>query len=673
MYKLQDSVNEEQISLYYTFKVVNGQSDPILLDITIPKKYEGKIINEDGTSINDGWLSVSSKSSTSYSHYNAQVKNGGFSINLPDGSYEVNSYSNSVNQEQFTLSYAFSVKDGVTSPNPLSITIKNKNVFGTVRHEDGTPAGNESIYIRNTVINSTYTYNNVQVKNGQFSLYLPDGKYEVFNHYNYDAQESTQLSYTFTVADGKTNPNPLSIIIKTKNVIGTVAYEDGASAGNGSVSIRSTVTNSTYSYYNASVKNSQFSLYLPDGKYVVDYYYNSDAQESTQLSYTFTVVDGKPTPNPLSIKLKKKNVIGTMAYEDGTSVGNGSISIRTTVTNSTYSYFYPQVKNGQFSLYLPDGKYVVDYYYNSDAQESTQLSYAFTIVDGKPTPNPLSIKLKKKNVIGTMAYEDGTSAGNGSISIRTTVTNSTYSYFYPQVKNGQFSLYLPDGKYVVDYYYNSDAQESTQLSYTFTVVDGKPTPNPLSIKLKKKNVIGTMAYEDGTSVGNGSISIRTTVTNSTYSYFYPQVKNGQFSLYLPDGKYVVDYYYNSDAQESTQLSYAFTVVDGKPTPNPLSIKLKNKNVIGTVAYEDGTSAGNGSISIRTTVTNSTYSYYNASVKNGQFSLYLPDGKYEVYGYNNYDAQESTQLSYTFTVVDGKPTPNPLSIKLKNKNVIGTVA
>ncbi|NJJ41581.1 hypothetical protein, partial [Paenibacillus apii] len=270
--------------------------------------------------------------------------------------------------------------------------------------------------------------------------------------------------------------------------------------------------------------------------------------------------------------------------------------------------------------------------------------------------------------IGTVAYENGTSAGNGSVSIRTTVTNSTYSYYNASVKNGQFSLYLPDGKYEVYNYNSYDGQESAQLSYVFTVIDGKPTPNPLSLILKK--IIGTVAYEDGTSAGNGSISIRTTVTNSTYNYYNASVKNGQFSLYLPDGTYEVYNHYNYEAQESTQLSYAFTVVDGKPTPNPLSIKLKNKNVIGTVAYEDGTSAGNGSISIRTTVTNSTYSYYNTPVKNGQFSLFLPDGTYEVYNHYNYDAQESIQLSYAFTVVDGKFEPIPLTITVRINDLVG---
>ncbi|MNM04677.1 Cellulosome-anchoring protein precursor [compost metagenome] len=655
----------ENTQMSYDFTVTGGISSPNPVNIVLKaRNVHGIVVNEDGTLADSGVLTVRSKANDA--SYFLHVNDGEFRQYLPDGEYEVNTYSDQQAQESTELSGSFSVADGKVTPDPLKIVVNSKNVLGTIAYEDGTPVTDGSISIRRT--DSAHSNYYPKVVNGQFSLYLPDGEYEVYEFKASKYLDSRQFVYSISVKGGIPAPNPIKISLKSNNVSGSLVFEDGTAVGDGEVWIKANADSANNKQYYVEVKNGAFDLYVPDGQYTLQQYY--DPKQSIWLSYDFSVINGKLSPSPLKVVIRR--VTGEVAYEDGTPISSGSVSIRSANTDGTYDSYYANVKDGQFKLNLSDGIYEVCRIYNDDLYEIIDVSNTFTIKDGEISPEPLKLVLQNKNVTGSVTREDGAAARRGSLYIQSTNLNSVNQSYSTYVTNGTFRLNLPDGSYQVSSYYDYDAQESIQLWDTFSVVNGKLNSSPLNITIKNKNVTGSLVYEDGTAAANGSMTLRNTATGSTY--FDIQVKNGQFSLYLPDGEYEISKYLNSATNEVSPISYVFSVTNGQSVPATLSVKTKDKNLVGTVAYENGNAVGNGRLSIRGTVANSTYAYFSAEVRNGRFSAYIPDGNYEASGYTIYSDYSGTiPISYVFSVVDGVMVPGPLDIKIRNNNIIGTVA
>jgi hypothetical protein len=690
-----DEAAQEHVQLSFKFTVTNGISNPPQLALVVSNKNVSGILKlQDGTNISKAWLNIHSTASESWQSYNASVRDGQFSLYLPDGNYEVNGYWDEAAQGYVQLSKTFAVTKGVSNPAQITIVVPNKNVSGTLKLKNGTNVGKAWLNIRSADDRQQQWYN-TRVENGQFSLYLPDGTYEVEGYWDEFAQEHVQLSYKFSVTNAVSDPALLAVVVPDKNVTGTLKLQDGTNVAKAWLNIRS--TGSTTQWFNASVKDGQFSLSLPDGNYEMEGYWDEAAQEQVQLTYSFTVSNSVSMPALLVVIVPNKNVTGSLIMEDGTKISKAWLSIRSAESTAMLTsasaggsapapmqWYKTSVKDGQFNLYLPDGSYVVEGYWDETLQEQFQLSYPFKVTNSVSDPTPLVITVKNKNVSGTLKLKDGNAVQSARLNIHSTGTD--FKYFNAPVKDGQFSLYMPDGTYVVEGYWDETAMEHVQLSYSFSVKNGVSEPSSLAIEVPIKNVTGTLKLQDGTNVSKTWLNIRsieptatssTTATATSQLWYNTSVKDGQFSLYLPDGNYEVEGYWDETAQEHVQLSYAFTVTNDISNPAPLAITVKNKNVTGTLKLEDGTNVSKTWLNIHstestTTTTPASMQWYNTSVKDGLFSLYLPDGSYKVEGYWDEIAQEQVQLSYTFTVTNGKSNPASLAIIVKNKNVTGSL-
>jgi len=107
--KISDLNSPEQISLFYTFKVSNGKPDLSSLDIIIPEGHEGTIRYQDGTSISNGSLSISTIDPNLSVNYSAPIIDGKFTLYIPDGNYLINSHNNYDTKEQAALHYTFKI------------------------------------------------------------------------------------------------------------------------------------------------------------------------------------------------------------------------------------------------------------------------------------------------------------------------------------------------------------------------------------------------------------------------------------------------------------------------------------------------------------------------------------------------------------------------------------
>ncbi|MFP4978993.1 S-layer homology domain-containing protein [Paenibacillus sp. CN-4] len=546
------------------------------------------------------------------------------------------------------------------APTPVPGKVSGKVVF-----QDGSSVLTGILRLRDMKdMSSTAKPYDVKVTNGLFNIDLRDSTYRVYQVMNETTGDITAYSdFVFEVTGGKVNPDPLVVKVNKVNVTGTVTFEDGTPVKNGRLEIvplsKPDGVIPSQSFY---VMDGKFNLSMPDGNYSIPALFDYDTQRTSRMDFNFSVNGGKSDPEALSIVIKEKRLTGTVVHENGTLVNSGKIEIWNKNNGAIRTV---PIKAGRFDITLPYGTYTIDLF-DSESQEYRYGVHTLTLT--QETPPKLSVELvyKNHNVAGTLMYKDGTKPAEGQLKIRRTVTGATYAYNYAKVKDGAFSFYTEDGDYEIYEYSNGSFYRA--LSYKFSVANGKITQTkPLVIELRN-SVRGVVQYEDGTRVGDGRVEIWS-VSEATYRTVY--LTNGEFKMDLPDGQYKVSSYYDYDLSTTTELTYTFTVEDSLTEPSPLVIQI-HRNVSGTVYYEDGTPGKSGKLYIRQVVSDDVYKYTSAPVQNGEFSLRLTDGNYEVYGYSDEDASNSRNFSYNFKVIDGVTYPSSLQLVLKSNNVSGNI-
>lgn len=551
----------------------------------------------------------------------------------------------------------------VTPSFPAEVPVE---ISGKVVYADQTPVLDGILLLRDVEPHmSNEGYNAAKIVNGTFTIKLKKGSYNAYGIREEGSQKIFAYSdFTFEVKEGGTNPNLLVVKVHKVNVSGTVTFEDGSPVRYGVLNIKSAESsNGVIPSQNLSVIDGRFTLALPDGSYSVSSINDYSTQRILTADYNFTVKEGKSIPDPLRIVIQEKTLKGSVVYENGELINSGELRF---IEPSLHFYATTSIQNGQYTIKLPLGTYTVDVY-DSEIGDIRHQVNTITVTKELPSEIQANLVVKDYNVTGTLVYKDGTKPEDGDLNIRRSITSATYDYYYPNVRDGVFNFYAEDGDYEVFYYRNHNSGYKA-LSYKFSVANGKITQTkPLVIELRN-SVRGVVQYEDGTRVGDGRVEIWS-VSEATYRTVY--LTNGEFKMDLPDGQYKVSSYYNYDLSTTTELTYTFTVEDSLTEPSPLVIQI-HRNVSGTVYYEDGKPGKSGKLYIRQVVSDDVYKYTSAPVQNGEFSLRLTDGNYEVYGYSDEDASNSRNFSYNFKVIDGVTYPSSLQLVLKSNNVSGNI-
>jgi len=633
-----------------SFSIINGQSDPETLNISIPVDNITGTIYDGDSIIKEAWLNIRSLASVPQ-WYNARIVNSSFHTYLPDGQYEVQGYSKGTTDSQGSfISYRmpFTVSGGKLLNSPLAIVIPAVNVTGTVTNSDvKVPIGWASIHS----VGTNQSWYNAKIQNGAFQLFLPDGSYE-FVGYSADGNSKfVAYTFSFTVSGGTSVPGSLNIQIPNQNVTGTLS-KGNSPISQAWLSIRDVGNNSAW--YSAKVQEGQFSLYLPDGSYRAVGYTDPASGEYTALGYSFTVVHGKTESAPLNIVVANNNVTGTIQVGT-TPVENAWLDIQN--LEDVGGRYHTKVKNGIFALYLPDGEYEVKGYSLADSQQYKAVTQAFKVKDGISNPATLQITIQQDNVSGTVQTQ-AEPVTNAWLIVQNG-NNSTQRYTV-KIENGQFHLYLSDGSYKVVGYYDEQRHTFIQFENTFTVSSGVSSPNPLTLTVPTQNVTGSI-----TNVSSGWVSIHP--VSSTDKWYTTQIQNGTFKLYLPDGQYQVNGYWDAQGKVYTQLNSSFTVSQGQTIPSVLALSVPSVTLQGSLLNTDGTPIAQAWVFVKNASTNELRSFQTQS--DGSFSSRLPVGSYTVVGYS---ANKNWYPRYdeTFTITDSNLT-TPLSLQLNAYSVVFT--
>ena len=221
--------------------------------------------------------------------------------------------------------------------------------------------------------------------------------------------------------------------------------------------------------------------------------------------------------------------------------------------------------------------------------------------------------------------------------------------------DGNFSLSLADGDYDISLYnIPSNVSEVAPSGMTISISsntissfnDGTTTtqsPSSITITLKAPNVTGKVVKSNGTGV-SGVLAAFWNQNTSAWGGWDQTDVDGDFSLSLADGDYDI-YLYDIPSNVSEVAPSGMTISissntissfnDGTTTtqsPSSITITLKAPNVTGKVVKSNGTGVSGILVAFWNTNT-SAWSGWDQTEADGNFSLVLVDGNYNVYLYD----------------------------------------
>ncbi|UVI29968.1 S-layer homology domain-containing protein [Paenibacillus spongiae] len=564
-------------------------------------------------------------------YFTVTIKEGKFSIFLPDGIYEIY-YSGS--KQSMKLEDTITIKNGKPDPNnDFRITIPAANVKGTLVQQASTDGDRaERLFFYSADEGSVYSTTAV-VSDGKFSLYMPVGEYKMNAYVTQDGTYILYDSPAFSVDDEKKQIE-ISIHLTTPGR-GTIKYESSEPVSEVVILLQQ-----GDKHYKIFSTEGTFKFHLPDGEYVVTGIRELRTQRYYNLFSTFNVINGQPE-HPLELIVHADNVEGELKFPDGSKVNDGLVAVTNSVTSQTY---WLQVMNNKFRAYLPDGMYT--------ANIDSLIGFAvrnhnknFTIKDGKLENGPIVIEIDAL-VTGSLYTASGEKSGEGVVEItrRTNDTDNSIAHLI-SVHEGEFGIRLPDGDYEITSYKDGQTEVEYPLTFKFTVDAAGNQPELMELELPDLNVNGTVTKDDEL-LPDGEVIFREEKTGKEY---WTKVKNGTFQTYLTDGNYSAVSYSSSSREFVLPLLGSFSVKNGVTEPQFIELIVPAHNVTGTLVYEDNTPIHAVNLEIVNLLEGRTYF---VPVNDGSFSMYLPNGNYSVMGYRDLTTDEATLLYASFVVENG---------------------
>jgi hypothetical protein len=179
-------------------------------------------------------------------------------------------------------------------------------IVGTLNSSAGAPVTNAWLHLHGTGPNFKNYY--TRVKNGSFKIKLPDSTYRIDGYWDESARNQIQLSQTFTVAKGRPDQHPLSLIVPKDNIMGTIKLYNGVSLDDIYLNLHSENEGRNNYSYTTKVKKGLFSLHLEDGSYVIDGYQDPELQKKVQIYVPFQVENSQCRPNPLTVTILEEHI-----------------------------------------------------------------------------------------------------------------------------------------------------------------------------------------------------------------------------------------------------------------------------------------------------------------------------------------------------------------------------
>ena len=255
-------------------------------------------------------------------------------------------------------------------------------------------------------------------------------------------------------------------------------------------------------------------------------------------------------------------------------------------------------------------------------------------LDLSTEPRYINVSMAPKEV---RVYGNITCCGSsvGGVNISFSGYNSSFTALSDE--NGNYSIVIPAGRYIVSVEQNisSDGSERYELTHKKSIIvssENSPMRNNLEIE-KRMRVSGSI-YLNGNKV-NDTLTIWVSRNDTTIPY---TSSNGSFEIYLPPGRYVIN---------STYDNRTYGIFEGISVNSPMHMDLNLSRlyfVSITMTSESKTKVG-----IPLNLYSPSGAYVTIHPEGNGVVVYLPYGTYPVkVNYTTMENVEGMERNVTYT-------------------------
>ncbi|MGE5398208.1 MAG: carboxypeptidase regulatory-like domain-containing protein [Chitinophagales bacterium] len=552
------------------------------------------------------------------------------------------------------------------------------NVLGHVT-KGQTPVTNICFSLHTISQDALTWYQVTTGETGAFSLFLPDGSYQVDGIYVDNDKTWYPLYRQFDVSGGSLilDPSQNELLLDLLapcptpgRIQGVVKDENGDAVPFVRIRIVSANPANTTMYGADANAAGQFGLDLENGDYVVQSI-SSYQMGDILLNQQFTINDTnlELVINLPPITLRGQLVAGTE------SVPGVDVNIHRATENGEQWYWIRTDAQGLFNFRVPDGSYRLDGVWlagstDADAGQWKRLDRSIVVSGGTTDPSPVVIDIIQEapisgNVQGHVVKGEIPIA-NVCLNVHT--IGEPQQWYGTQTNNqGAFGFELADGDYQADGVWVDSEQLWYPLMKKFTVTGGQLllaegqtellldllAPVPIS-----GNVQGHV-LKGAVPVGNVWVNVHTMGDNQQW-YGTQTNSQGAFGLDLADGDYQADGIWLDSEQQWYPLAKQFSISGGQLVLGegqtellldllaPIPVSGNVKGIVKDAADNVFPDVWVQIKDINSDPANCT-SYGASTNRAGEFGLDLPAGTYEIVDIGGKDGV--IQIRQQFTVTD----------------------
>jgi hypothetical protein len=252
----------------------------------------------------------------------------------------------------------------------------------------------------------------------------------------------------------------------------------------------------------------------------------------------------------------------------------------------------------------------------------------------------------------------------------------------PIDQDGKFSIGgLAQGNYILKAHPNDGSPYSASSDVIITInANGEYTGGNLTIALKNPSITGKILNPDNSVAHYGFVNVGT--NNGEWIDGTGADENGYFKLgLLPAGTYIIKAYPDSGTNCSESDGQTITVdQQGNVSGFSGTLILKSPQLTGTVKGPIGSADENnalpfGWVELRKQDGQGGYNWFGGSGvnDNGQFRIAgLANGTYTVIAHSDWNSDYSQSAETTIHVVGGACAESPLTLRLTDVQISGTV-
>ena len=621
-------------------------------------------------------------------------KSGNYELNVGAGKWEITvyrPYDKNVNwtyeKAPKTTSFANNANKTVKTVNFTVERMGDGKVSGTIQIPAGKSGSVSSIWIDVFSPDGIGNWANPET-NGSFSIPLKPGEYELsvwLDPEEFQGYGSPQPQF---IRVGKTEVSVGTIALAEFNstISGVIATTNGSTLGNAEVWAWSESGGWTS---DVTGPNGTYELKVAPGRWEIGFNppVPADGSESPYLlepPKRVKVGEGAKTLN-FTVRKAASKVEGVVYGPSGAPVADlnaWAYARESNDGNDSEEFFevlaeVPLSPRGTFSFPGLPGTYIVglwlppgsDYALPNEQELTLSDSGVITDINGSNLQK-IEFNLDKVDsyVSGNIIDKDTNDSITGLVGEVYAMRIDGDGWQYTEIEtNGTYSMLLPPGKWLIEYYLEYDEQDRKYPQQSATPLEvivgqGETAQANFVISAAAASISGSVVYESNSSTVSESSLYVWAYREETSSLpeYWNEVEtdeNGSFSIsVLQGGKYEVGAILSYDLREAGYLEPAVQMIKlTTSTKTGVEFRLaqpaQNNYLSGTVLDEDGEALA-GAYVYAWTFDGREISAYADS--NGDFNITAPNGALWKLGaeYSEFDSNDTEILYFSENEVDG---------------------